>query len=160
VTLRNSILAGNTAPSAPDCSGTLTSAGYNLIGEPAGCDFVSSIGDQLTADAKLDALTGSPGYHPLLFGSPAIDAGNPAGCRDNLGNPLDTDQRGVPRARQCDIGAYEYDGPYFQLFLPVIARNWSPGVLRRQDSPGGVSCCPSTGGYGEGTLSTVPFWSL
>ncbi len=123
VTLRNSIVAGNIAPSAPDCSGTLNSAGYNLIGDTGGCNFVSSMGDRLNTDAKLGALTGLPGYHPLLFGSPAIDAGNPEGCGDSLGNPLDTDQRGVPRARRCDMGAYEYDGPYFPVFSPVIARN-------------------------------------
>jgi hypothetical protein len=123
VTLRNSIVAGNTAPSAPDCSGTLNSAGYNLIGNDADCTFVTGMGDRLDVDAKLGLLTGSPGYHPLLFGSPAIDAGNPAGCTDALGNPLDTDQRDVPRARRCDMGAYEYDGPYFPVFLPVIARN-------------------------------------
>lgn len=123
VTLRNSIVAGNTAPSAPDCSGTLNSAGYNLIGDPVDCNFVASPGDQLHVEAKLGGLAGSPGYHPLLFGSPAIDAGNPAGCKNSLGVLLNADQRGAPRTRRCDIGAYEYDGPYFPVFLPVIDRH-------------------------------------
>jgi len=43
--------------------------------------------------------------------SPAIDAGNPAGCTDHQGNLLATDQRGAPRAGRCDIGAYEYTIP-------------------------------------------------
>jgi len=52
-------------------------------------------------------LEGSPGYHPLLLGSPAINAGNLAGCKDDNGDPLPTDQRGLPRFGRCDIGAYE-----------------------------------------------------
>jgi uncharacterized repeat protein (TIGR01451 family) len=52
-------------------------------------------------------LNGSPGYHALVHGSPPVNAGNPAGCTDHLGNPLITDQRGKPRFGRCDIGAYE-----------------------------------------------------
>jgi hypothetical protein len=48
----------------------------------------------------------------LPSGSPAIDAGNPSGCRDSQGNLLTTDQRGYSRHDQedtggCDMGAYE-----------------------------------------------------
>jgi hypothetical protein len=48
----------------------------------------------------------------LQKGSPALDAGNPAGCRDFSGNLLKTDQRGKPRpgggeTTGCDMGAYE-----------------------------------------------------
>ena len=53
--------------------------------------------------------------HALVAGSPAIDAGNPGGCRDNSGALLQTDQRGFPRnvdgnsdgTARCDIGAVE-----------------------------------------------------
>ncbi len=68
-------------------------------------------------------LVGTPGYHPLLFYSRAIDAGNPAGCTDHLGNPLPTDQRGNPRLGPCDIGAYEYDpssDPLSHSSVPII----------------------------------------
>jgi uncharacterized repeat protein (TIGR01451 family) len=106
-TLQNTIVAGNTAGSAPDCSGTIGSAGYNLIGNTSGCTFAPASGDLINIDPKLELLEGSPGYHPLLTGSPAINAGNPAGCTDHLGNPLLTDQRGMPRVGRCDIGAYE-----------------------------------------------------
>ena len=43
-------------------------------------------------------------------GSPAIDAGNPSGCRDFAGELITTDQRGVarPQGAACDIGAYEF----------------------------------------------------
>jgi len=48
----------------------------------------------------------------LLSGSPAIGAGNPAGCTDGQGSLLKTDQRGLPRPNKedtggCDMGAYE-----------------------------------------------------
>ena len=54
--------------------------------------------------------------HALVAGSPAIDAGNPGGCRDNSGALLQTDQRGFPRnvdgnsdgTARCDIGAVEF----------------------------------------------------
>ena len=54
---------------------------------------------------------------PLLIGSPAIDAGNPSGCRDSKGNLLTTDQRGLRRPDRddqtgCDIGAYETQSYY------------------------------------------------
>ena len=46
--------------------------------------------------------------HALLAGSPAIDAGNTGGCRDEFGVLLTTDQRGINRpAAGCDIGAFE-----------------------------------------------------
>jgi uncharacterized repeat protein (TIGR01451 family) len=108
VTLQNTILAGNTASNGPDCWGsTIGSAGYNLIEDTSGCTFTPADGDLTNVDPKLGPLEGSPDYHPLLLGSPAINAGNPAGCTDHLGNPLTTDQRGFPRLGRCDIGAYE-----------------------------------------------------
>ena len=78
--LRNSILAGNTAS---DCSGPVTSAGYNLIGSTAGCTFTPGAGDQIGVDPKLATLADNGGPTQtiaLLPGSPAIDAGNPGGC--------------------------------------------------------------------------------
>jgi uncharacterized repeat protein (TIGR01451 family) len=108
VTLRNTILAGNTASVAgPDCSGDVSSSGYNLIGNTSGCTFAPGLGDLTDVDPELGPLEGSPSYHPLLPDSPAINAGNPAGCADNLGDPLPVDQRGAPRVERCDIGAYE-----------------------------------------------------
>src|SRR4029077_5702265 len=58
--------------------------------------------------------------HALLPGSPAIDAGDPGGCRDSAGAPLQTDQRGFARnvdgnndgTARCDIGAVEYAGEH------------------------------------------------
>ena len=50
------------------------------------------------AQVGLLADNGGPTWtHALLAGSPAIDAGNPAGCTDAFSNLLLTDQRGEPR---------------------------------------------------------------
>jgi CSLREA domain-containing protein len=113
--LKNSLIAGNSAGSAPDCSGTLASQGYNLFGNSAGCggltDGVS--GDRVGSaahplDPKLGPLQANGGAtftRALLSDSPAIDAGSPASCAA-------IDQRGIarPQGARCDIGAYEFDG--------------------------------------------------
>jgi hypothetical protein len=118
VTVLNTIVAQNTfanpPPSGsggPDCGGPITSLGTNLIGDPTGCDISLQPGD-LTGDPGLDDLTdnGMPGngHVPLLPGSPAIDAGNDAGCprRDQLGQRrVDIPDVGSSR---CDIGAVEF----------------------------------------------------
>jgi hypothetical protein len=122
INLKNTILASNIGPaSAPDCSGYLTSQGYNLIRNTAGCTIGGdSTGNLIGADPQLLPLIGIPvyqGYHPLRDISPAIDAGNPTGCTDNQGNSLTTDERGANRVGRCDIGAYEYTipGPAAQI---------------------------------------------
>jgi hypothetical protein len=96
-----------------NCYGGMTSYGYNLSSDST-CSF-SDRGDLNDTDPKLGTL----GYYggptqtiPLLSGSPAIDAGNPTGCTDAVGNLLKTDQRGMPRPDRedksgCDVGAYE-----------------------------------------------------
>jgi len=109
LTIRNSLVAGNANPTAePDCKGTITSGGGNLVGNvSAGCTFIPMPNDQTgTSAAPLDAKLGPLGSnggptqtHPIAADSPAIDAADPA-----LAPPLD--QRGVPRSP--DVGAYEY----------------------------------------------------
>ncbi len=132
VHLRNTILANNQAPTSPDCGSSVTSAGYNLIGNTTGCTFNSSTGDLLNVDPQLMRLFGWPPLLPLMVGSPAIDGGNPAGCTDQAGNPITTDQRGNLRpvngtgsgTAVCDIGAYEYDPAHLPqwIFLPLTTR--------------------------------------
>ncbi len=83
ISLQNTIISGNTAGNSPDCWGTVDSAGYNLIGDTSGCTFTPGTGDLINVGANLGLLIGArgaPWYHPLLPVSPAIDAGNPAGC--------------------------------------------------------------------------------
>jgi hypothetical protein len=76
--------------SGGDCSGAVTSDGYNLDSDGA-CDL-SATGD-LTADPMLGPLKNNGGNtetHALLPGSPAVDAADSNSC------PA-TDQRGRPR---------------------------------------------------------------
>jgi hypothetical protein len=119
--IQNSILAyndgGNCAPSSPQ---NPTSFGYNLSTD-ASCPL-NSAGDQNNTDIVLGLLQNNGGPTQtvaILLGSPAIDAGNPAGCTDDTreGNVLKVDQRGDRRPGDpklttgCDIGAYEYQFP-------------------------------------------------
>jgi CSLREA domain-containing protein len=126
-TIKNSILVSLSG--GTNCSGTITSGGYNLDNNST-CGL-SGTGDQSGVDPMLGQLldNGGPAHtHALKYGSPAIDAGNPAGCTDDLGSPILTDQRGNPRSidgnvdgtARCDIGAYEAEP--FVLFLPLIMR--------------------------------------
>ena len=115
--ISNSTLSGNSivanSPSGGNCYGTVSSNGYNLSSDNT-CNF-NGPGDLNNTDPRLGSLGyygGSTPTIPLLSGSPAIDAGNPSGCTDGQGNPLKTDQRGLPRPDQgdtggCDMGAYE-----------------------------------------------------
>jgi hypothetical protein len=114
--VRNSIIAGNRDHfgTAPDCERTLSSLGYNLIGNLTGCQIVGGGPTLSGVDPLLGPLADNGGptqTRALLPGSPAIDAGNPA-TPGSGGNACEaTDQRGLPRAQPgdalCDIGAYE-----------------------------------------------------
>lgn len=100
-----------------NCSGTgnFVSAGYNL--EDRDQCGLNGAGDQVNVvSTQLGALASNGGPTQtiaLLAGSAAIDAGDPAGCTNTLGERLTTDQRGVsrPQGARCDIGAYELVQP-------------------------------------------------
>jgi hypothetical protein len=111
---------------------------------------VNTTTDEVIADGDLMGnITGaSPNLGPLqnnggltftqalLAGSPAIDAGNPAGCLDQTGLPLTTDPRGFIRpvdgdgnsVSVCDMGAYEDNPPGDStpmtnwIYLPIIQK--------------------------------------
>ena len=109
--MQNSIVANSGY--GGNCSGTITSDGYNLSSDGS-CNF-GSTGDLNNTNPKLVALHSNGGLTQTMAlpsGSPALDAGNPAGCRDFSNNLLKTDQRGQPRPGKgdttgCDMGAYE-----------------------------------------------------
>jgi hypothetical protein len=141
VTLQNSILAGNIS-SSPDCAGSISSSGYNLIGNTTGCTFAATTGDLTNIHPNMSRLRDNGGLsyiHALYPGSPAIDAANPAVPGSGGAACEATDQRetsrplngdGVGGAR-CDIGAYEVD-PGSPPVLP-------PGDRSTYDANNGAS---------------------
>lgn len=97
-----SIVALNQAPTGADCTGVVTSAGYNLESQ-ADCNFAGA-GDQQNTNPLLGAPAGAPPETMTpQAGSPAIDAGDPA-CP-----PPATDEVGTarPQGPRCDTGAVE-----------------------------------------------------
>jgi hypothetical protein len=126
-------LIGGGTPS--DCEGTLSSLGYNLIETVDAVCAVNGIltGNKTGMDPALNSLAnfGGPTNTHALYGySPAIDAGNPSGCRDEVGALLPFDQRehlrhvdGYSGVMRCDMGSYEFQAPpAFRNFLPALFR--------------------------------------
>jgi hypothetical protein len=132
LTVRNSLIADNAENSGgtPDCSGIVTSEGYNLIEAITGCTITGDTTGNITnLDPTLGPLQNNDGStltHALLAGSPAIDAGNPTGCLDSNSTLLTTDQRGYARNGICDIGAYEYDSPGLATPTPTNIATATP----------------------------------
>lgn len=112
-TLSNSIIGDNAVGAGgdgPDCGGpgTTTSAGYNLLENPAGCGWMMAVEDVFNNGPLLRPLAPNGGptlTHALEPASPAVNRGNPA-PKDSSSSACEAyDQRGAPR--DCDIGAYE-----------------------------------------------------
>lgn len=107
ISLRNTLIDGNQAPSGSDLFGEFDSQGNNLISNDQDASLGTANGDLLNQVAGLDSLAnyGGPTFtHRLSTGSPAIDAAS------NTDAP-EQDQRGQGRLFNgiADIGAYEYD---------------------------------------------------
>lgn len=94
-----SIVSGNEASRGFDCAGSVASAGSNA-GRARNCGFHEP-SDRTGPDPSLRRLGPFGGPTPTMAlrpGSPAIDVAG--ACHS-------TDQRGAPRGRRCDAGAYE-----------------------------------------------------
>lgn len=150
ITIRNSLIALNTTEGSllnlpNDCYGALISEGYNLIGITNDCTITGSTGANKTdVGPQIGPLADNGGptlTHALNPGSPAIDAGNPAGCKAGSASGLNLrpDQRGYIRSMdgdgngsaRCDIGAFEFASSPLgsapapastQVFLPVVLK--------------------------------------
>jgi CSLREA domain-containing protein len=126
--LGNTIVAGNTGGSPQDIlleGGTVTTAGYNLIGNNssvaatfplgnpnANNDIVGTTGALVNPGlAPLGNYGGTTPTHALLFSSPAIDKGNRFGLTTDqrgLLRPVNLDDTAYPNAADgSDIGAFE-----------------------------------------------------
>jgi CSLREA domain-containing protein len=112
--LKGSIVAGNAAPTSPDCF-QVASLGYNVLGVGDGCDNHSLDRKGSAAaplDPKLGPLSSQGGptpVHALLPGSPAIDLVPAAACTPS-------DQLGQARSVPCEAGAVEK--PFQEVCLP------------------------------------------
>ena len=120
VFIGNSIVAGNMnmSSAAVDCSGEISSVGYNLIEDTTDCTVQGDLTGFLTAqDPLLGPLMNNGGEtqtHAIDKNSPARNAANPA-APNGVGTACEpTDQRSVSRgaglAGRCDMGAYELYG--------------------------------------------------
>jgi hypothetical protein len=125
----NTIIADNlgTASIRSDCTGTIASAGFNIIGVETGCaGFIAS--DQTGTSlaplspqlASLNNNGGATRTHEPSASSPAVDAGSnlfcilaPIGLRDQRNHSrllVDGNNDGSD-GDACDIGAHERLGP-------------------------------------------------
>jgi len=187
ISLKGSLIAGNTAPVGADCYSTdgLTSEGYNLIGESDGCDWPVHPGDLMNVSPLLGPLQdngGSTKTHALLLGSPAQDVIPEPSCTDLSGVPVLQDQRGVsrPQGIRCDIGSFEAPAMSADLSLiktvsPVLAYEGTPvvfsilvanggplqatGVVVRDELPIGLNFVSSEASLGEYDVQTG-LWSV
>jgi hypothetical protein len=107
-TITNSVIAGNTAPTQPDCGQVnadddFISGGNNVFGDFSACGHTGGSNDAFFANPNLGSLSNYGGLtrtQILNPGSPAINRG---------GSCPETDQRGFFRAAAppCDAGALE-----------------------------------------------------
>jgi hypothetical protein len=159
VVLRNSILSDNASSgtTSEDCTtnavGSFQSEGYNRVEVSTGCASSLVGTDQVGAAANLAALADNGGptqTRALRSTSPAIAAGDPAGCAawDPAGAadvPLAADQRGEPRPVDgdgdldalCDAGAYEAPEPPRHALAVLLAGSGAGAVT---SSPAGIDC--------------------
>jgi hypothetical protein len=152
-TLQDTIVAGNSASNGatdPDFAGAVSSStqingvtyaeGYNLIGDGTGSSgFSSASGDQVGTSSspinpELGPLQNNGGpteTMALLYGSPAINSGDPY----DAGSLPQFDQRGpgYPRIQggRVDIGAYE--SPYPPSPEQLAFANFPSTVVAGQD---------------------------
>jgi hypothetical protein len=131
LSVRDSIVAqGHADAGFENCGkfggGSITSLGHN-IEDHHQCFSAPGTGDRLDTDPGLGPLQNNGGPTDTMApqpGSPAIHGGE-VGCVDAAGQPLNDDQRGLPRPLVCDIGAYQ--GQAASVAKPGLSGSPIPG---------------------------------
>ena len=112
VTVRNTIFEDNDGGA---CGGDTPGVSGHNLSDDSTCAFAAG-GDRQGVRANLQPLT-STGVHPLVAGSPALDAADDAVCpgSDQLGTAR-------PQGEHCDLGAYElpFAAPVTPTPTPVV----------------------------------------
>ena len=137
ISLKNSIVAGNTASSNPDIfnEGTIISDGYNIISDTTGANLAGDIStNSVNISPAFSAYNISGGNVPTLkptITNPAID------FVGNSGNGAPTaDARGFSRIGKPDCGAYEYS-------LSISTKEISNIVSNKAESGGIIDAAPA-----------------
>jgi len=139
VVLRNTIVANN---SGENCGGPIFNGGNNLdSGTTCGFGFINL--SMSNTDPMLGPLADNGGptqTMKLLAGSPAIDMGDADTCRVSPVNGVD--QRGMirPQGFFCDVGAYEYNGTFWDVPLNY----WAWDFVERLYNAGITGGCASS----------------
>lgn len=141
--IKNCIIAGNTVNAGgkgPDCSGTIVSQGYNLIGNTADCNITGVLtGNIQDKDAGLKPLADNGGLtrtHALTPFSPAIDTGNSPGLsvdQRDMDRPIDNPNI-ADAGDGSDIGAYELQTTVIPPWISIdrSTLNFSVDVVGNQ----------------------------
>jgi hypothetical protein len=110
--LKHTLLANPTVDECALAAGATLLVQGIVLADDSSCNH-ASITVVPTLRSTLGPLQNNGGLtdtHPLLPGSPALDAIDPTDCTDWDGNPVITDQRGISRPQNgsCDVGAFEF----------------------------------------------------
>lgn len=168
VRFRSCVIAGNLSTSTPGTSRYSpevypyhTSLGYNLVGDSSNSfGWIATDILDPAGGAKLGPLQNNGGLtltHPLLAGSPAIDAGDPAFDPNAFDPALTTDQRGTGFQRvvkaaaavgaaRVDLGAFEVQ----QVVVPEIAIFNGVSTLLADERADGMD----TAAFGDQAVNT------
>ena len=132
LTVANTIVSNPS--SVPNCSGPLVVGQFNLdSGNSCGFNGPGQIKNRDPLLGPLQNNGGPTETHALLAGSPAIDAGNDAGCpavdQRGVTRPIDGDADGTPT---CDMGAVEFNGTLASTDLSITkddgVATYTPGT--------------------------------